>query len=719
MNARVAPRLALALIVLPALAALAPAQVLIPNVTYDDDDFDLVDGQCDADPLTPGPQCTLRAAFQHAQAAGGAWTIQLGGATFPLTRIGTDATSAAGDLDVYGTAGLTVIGAGPATVIDASGLAAGGGPDRVLQLVAGLPANVTVELRDLTLRGGRAGGLGGGGILHEGGRLVLANVDIVDCQAASSSGSGGGGIRTNGEIVANGGSIQSCVAGSPLSSGGALLAKSGAQVTFAATAFAGNQAGQRGGNVRIDAGAIASLAAVSILNGTAAQGGGLAVAGYADVSGFLLGNVATGAGGGILVDTGGFVALDQAVLDANTAQSGGGANVNGAGMLTARDSTFRANRAVFFGGGIANAGTLDLEQCTISGNEAGGLGGGGLYQFAPSLPPALVTLCTLSGNRAPGGSGGAVLTAGPTPIEISATTIAKNTALLDGAGLHTDPGAGAPPAVKGSLLFDNRLLAGLPRNSGGTPPAPAGPNLDSDGTCLFGVACLSGTTAQPLDALLGPLAFHGGPTETHELLGCSPAIDAGDCSTVAGIVLPEDQRHFPRVLNCDLGSFEAQAGTPTSEIVPLCFGTASACPCGVAGAAGHGCPNSVHPAGGLLTGAGLARVSCDSVSLTATSIPNSSALLFQGTAAVNGGLGSVFGDGLRCAGGPVIRLGTQAASGGSAQWPAPGGLALSVAGTLPPLGGERYYQAWYRNAAAFCTSATFNLTNGVRIVWCP
>jgi hypothetical protein len=31
--------------------------------------------------------------------------------------------------------------------------------------------------------------------------------------------------------------------------------------------------------------------------------------------------------------------------------------------------------------------------------------------------------------------------------------------------------------------------------------------------------------------------------------------------------------------------------------------------------------------------------------------------------------------------------------------------------------GTRTYQGWYRNAAAFCTTATFNLTNGLEIIW--
>jgi hypothetical protein len=31
--------------------------------------------------------------------------------------------------------------------------------------------------------------------------------------------------------------------------------------------------------------------------------------------------------------------------------------------------------------------------------------------------------------------------------------------------------------------------------------------------------------------------------------------------------------------------------------------------------------------------------------------------------------------------------------------------------------GTRTYQVWYRNAAAFCTISTFNLTNGIELSW--
>jgi hypothetical protein len=42
-----------------------------------------------------------------------------------------------------------------------------------------------------------------------------------------------------------------------------------------------------------------------------------------------------------------------------------------------------------------------------------------------------------------------------------------------------------------------------------------------------------------------------------------------------------------------------------------------------------------------------------------------------------------------------------------------------VRGQIPLVGGVRAYQLWYRNAADFCTSATFNVTNAVRAVWVP
>jgi len=155
------------------------------------------------------------------------------------------------------------------------------------------------------------------------------------------------------------------------------------------------------------------------------------------------------------------------------------------------------------------------------------------------------------------------------------------------------------------------------------------------------------------------------------------------------------------------------------EIYPaLCAGDGSgtACPCGNSGGAGRGCANSIDPNGAVLVASGAAGVATDTLVLVGAGMPNSSALYFQGSAAQSGGAGAVFGDGLRCAGGAVQRLGTKSNAGGQSQYPEAGDPSVSVRG-LVVAGDQRVYQVWYRNAAAFCTTSTFNLTNGVRVNW--
>src|SRR5205085_5263633 len=105
--------------------------------------------------------------------------------------------------------------------------------------------------------------------------------------------------------------------------------------------------------------------------------------------------------------------------------------------------------------------------------------------------------------------------------------------------------------------------------------------------------------------------------------------------------------------------------------------------------------------------------------LGAGNLPLSCSVLFlQGTLQVNSGNGAVFGDGLRSAGGMVIRLATHAATGtggfAESSYPQMGEPSVSVRG-LVTMPGIRDYQAWYRNAAAFCTAAVFNLSNGFEI----
>ncbi len=152
----------------------------------------------------------------------------------------------------------------------------------------------------------------------------------------------------------------------------------------------------------------------------------------------------------------------------------------------------------------------------------------------------------------------------------------------------------------------------------------------------------------------------------------------------------------------------------------FCFGDGSgaACPCGNAGAADGGCANSIYASGGHLEGQGVASIGNDTLVLVGSRMPNSSALYFQGTSSTGGGLGIAFGDGLRCAGGAVIRLGTKFNVAGTSRFPVAGDPTVSVRG-LDSAGDARVYQVWYRNAAAFCAPETFNLTNAVSLTWAP
>ncbi len=158
--------------------------------------------------------------------------------------------------------------------------------------------------------------------------------------------------------------------------------------------------------------------------------------------------------------------------------------------------------------------------------------------------------------------------------------------------------------------------------------------------------------------------------------------------------------------------FQFTVGAPTPP-VGYCFGDSGNCPCGSVGAAGNGCPHSANPAGGHLAGAGSASVSSDSFALTGSGMPNSSALYFQGTTRINNGAGVVFGDGLRCTGGAVTRLGIKINAAGTSTYPIGADVPISVKGAITAGGCIRTYQCWFRNAAPFCNPETFNLTNGL------
>src|SRR5690606_13801660 len=119
--------------------------------------------------------------------------------------------------------------------------------------------------------------------------------------------------------------------------------------------------------------------------------------------------------------------------------------------------------------------------------------------------------------------------------------------------------------------------------------------------------------------------------------------------------------------------------------------------------------------GGRLVASGTTSVAADDLRFTAHDLPvGQPVLLFAGDNAVAGGAGAVFGDGLRCAGGNVVRLGVRTANAqGLAFW-GPGivGQAGWSAGDV------RVLQAWFRDPPGPCSSS-FNLTHAMRATVMP
>jgi len=159
-------------------------------------------------------------------------------------------------------------------------------------------------------------------------------------------------------------------------------------------------------------------------------------------------------------------------------------------------------------------------------------------------------------------------------------------------------------------------------------------------------------------------------------------------------------------------------GSPQAPGIGFCFGDGSgaACPCANNGAAGNGCANSLNPNGAHLTASGTASISNDTLVVQGSGMPDSTVLYFQGTVQQSVGNGIAFGDGKRCAGGTVTRLGTKTNVSGASSYPGLGDLSMSVRGGIS-MPATRTYQAWYRNAATFCTASTFNLSNGIELSW--
>ncbi|HIG10493.1 MAG: lectin-like protein [bacterium] len=155
----------------------------------------------------------------------------------------------------------------------------------------------------------------------------------------------------------------------------------------------------------------------------------------------------------------------------------------------------------------------------------------------------------------------------------------------------------------------------------------------------------------------------------------------------------------------------------TGSGAAYCFGdgTGTACPCANNGGTGQGCTNS-GGTGATLASTGSTSVAADDLGFQGGNfVPTQPVLLFSGLNAVNSGAGIFFGDGLRCAGGAVARLGVRVPdAAGSASW----GSGLAAAGGWVS-GDTRRFQTWYRDPVSSPCGSGFNLSHGVELVFGP
>ena len=446
----------------------------------------------------------------------------------------------------------------------------------------------------------------GGGLEVNGGSVTLTSVDFRENATGSAPGNGGALHVSAGTVTATGGTVQSNTAATE---GGGFWNNAGFTMTLTDVAFNNNvasgAAADNGGGGLFNNGGDVVVSGASftgnVASGAAGSGGGLLNnAGTLSVrESSFTGNAAQRAGGAV-EDIGGagsmasFVDVDMTNNDAGDNPGNGGAiHVTGAGTVRVDSSRVTGNTAGGQGGGLWNFGTASMDVSYTSVNDNTAPLGAGLYQqdgdtgllmFRNSTAAGnaaavagggllsdgaavQVVNSTLSGNTAPTGAGAA--TRGGR-VQLSSATVARNVAGARGGGLTNlspDFGDGDAsddaPADASLLSADNTIV--------GDNTAPSGADLSgpimSRGFNLFETTAGATITMDRgasgditgVDAGLQPLADNGGPTLTHAISLDSPAVNEGMTA------LAIDQRGAERRQTPDIGAFESDAAPTDGE----------------------------------------------------------------------------------------------------------------------------------------------------------
>lgn len=301
----------------------------------------------------------------------------------------------------------------------------------------------------------------------------------------------------------------------------------------------------------------ATLNNVTISNNSASgqdgNGGGFLNIGTATLNNVTISNNNSFDKGGGYYNSSGTTTLTHVTITNNSTEYQGGGIENSSGTITLTNVII-SNNTAYYGGGIeTSTGTVTLTNVTISNNTA--THGGGMFNFST----ATLTNVTISNNTADY-YGGGIYNFGSTTITNS--TISNNTAANQGGGIYKSVGYGYQCTLANSVVAGNTAPTGPDFSLSESSEAITsnGHNFIGNGEDIsWSNTDLHGTTAQPLNPLLTPLANHGGYTQTLMPAWNSPLVNQGSNALIPS-GLTTDQRGQARVAytTVDIGAVELQ-----------------------------------------------------------------------------------------------------------------------------------------------------------------
>lgn len=440
----------------------------------------------------------------------------------------------------------------------------------------------------------------------------LSGVRLINNQSNGMNSVAGGLLLANGKMHISNSNLSG---NSSILEGGGIWVEN-ASIIIDSCSLDSNATGMRGGGIYIGSGALRIIAGSSVKNNSCqpeqSVGGGIFKNQAASL--FMkdseISHNTSSSGGGIIAITRDqtadsilhcMIAYNKAT---DTFSIGGGMLLYGAGIMNIQNSSISGNEANFRGGGIWS--TLDslvilsisIDSNTIEGTSDG-VGGGGIYHAEGLLS---IETSTLYENKVTGSTsaGGGILNSTNAALEINRSTLSNNHAQNAGGGLYnsgnasiiactfsqnksmgtggaiqqaSSAGMNTPSTELRSSLITNNSAQNVGQDiyAENAPFISAGYNLisiEEDNFFLESPSDIIGSLSNPIMAMLGPLEDNGGNTLTHALECPSQAINSGDPALNG----PDQRGRQIFGPQRDIGAFEYQdtcASTSISGDIPF------------------------------------------------------------------------------------------------------------------------------------------------------